>query len=419
MRILIITDNFYPEGNAIASRVYERARHWVQWGHQVTVITSAPNFPEGKVYPGYKNRWYQREDLDGIDVIRVKTFICANKGFALRIFDFLSFMVTAFTAALFQTKMAVILTTSPQFFGAWAAAIVAKIKRVPLLLELGDIWPASIVSVGAMRDSLVIRFLEKLELALYHCSTSIVVVSPAFKENLSNRGVPAEKIHVILNGVELSQYQPQAIDIALAQQYGIEPRDFVIGYIGTHGMAHNLSNVLEAARLLDPKFSIKILFVGTGAERAQLIQQAERLQLSNVLFVSVQPKEKVPVFWSLCQVALVHFKNTPTFAEAIPSKIFEAMGMGLPVLLAAPKGAASELVLSEGVGMWVPPDEPQALAAAMQDLRCDVTKTQALAQASLAAAPRHSRETQARLMLDAMAALVPGVNPMIGAQDDA
>ena len=134
MNILLITDNFYPEGNAIASRVYERARYWVKWGAQVTIITSAPNFPEGKLYPGYKNKWYQTEQLDGINVIRVKTFICANKGFFLRILDFLSFMISAFFVGLRQKKPDVIVTTSPQFFGAIAACVVAKILCLSLAI---------------------------------------------------------------------------------------------------------------------------------------------------------------------------------------------------------------------------------------------------------------------------------------------
>lgn len=406
MHIVFITDNFYPEGNAIASRVYERACYWVKWGHQVTVITSAPNFPEGKVYPGYRNRWYQAEMLHGIKVLRVKTLIIANKGFLLRILDFLSFMVPAFIVGLLQKKADVIVTTSPQFFGAIAACAVAKCKRLPFVLELGDLWPASIVSVGAMKDSFVIRLLEKIELALYRASTQIIVVSPAFQDNLVSRQVPVEKIRVILNGVDLSKYTPQPRNLIVAQRHGIPADAFVIGYIGTHGMAHALANVLNAAQLLQQQTRIYFVFVGAGAEREWLMAQAATMALTQVIFIPAQAKESITDFWSLCDVALVHLKNTPVFAEVIPSKIFEAMGMGLPILIASPEGVASRLVQDTDVGVWVVPEDPDALGQAVQRLYENPLDRQRLACNSLAAAPHHSRENQACLVLHVLESLV-------------
>ncbi len=409
MYILFITDNFYPEGNAIASRVYERACYWVKWGHQVTVITSAPNFPEGKLYPGYKNKWYQVERLHGIKVIRVKTFIKSNQGFFLRIIDFLSFMFPVFFTGLLQKKPDVIVATSPQFFGAIAACMLAKCKRVPFVLELGDIWPASIVGVGAMRESLIIRILEKIELSMYYHSHRIVVVSPAFKENLISRKVPEKKIVVILNGVDLSKYSPQPRDQVLAEEYGIGENTFVVGYIGTHGMAHALENVLIAAMLLQQEKNIKFIFVGTGAERHRLIIEAKSKQLTNVEFIPAQPKETIKDFWSLCNVALVHFKNSPVFAVSIPSKIFEAMGMGLPILLASPKGIASEIVMQENVGLWVLAEDPDALANAILHLYRQPDKLHQFAETSLKAASHHTRETQAHYFLDALKTTVDSV----------
>lgn len=406
MHIVLITDNFYPEGNAIASRVYERAYYWVKWGHQVTVITSAPNFPEGKVYAGYRNKWYQAEMLNGIKVLRVKTLIVANKGFLLRILDFLSFMLPAFIVGLLQKKVDVIVTTSPQFFGAITACFVAKCKRLPFVLELGDLWPASIVSVGVMKDSWLIRMLEKIELALYRASQKIIVVSPAFKDNLVKRRVSPEKIQVILNGVDVSKYTPQSRNRMVAQQYGIPLDAFVVGYIGTHGMAHALANVLRSAQLLEGLTQIYFVLVGAGAERESLMRQAEALALTRVIFIAAQPKETIHHFWSLCDVALIHLKNTPVFAEVIPSKIFEAMGMGLPMLIASPEGVASRLVQDEAVGVWVPAEDPEALAQAVERLYENPQARQRWARNSLAAAPKHSRESQADTMLQALAALV-------------
>ena len=151
MHILFLSDNFPPERNAPASRVYEHACYWVRWGHRVTVITCAPNFPEGKVYAGYRNRWYQVEEVDGIRVVRVKTFIAKNEGVVRRTLDYLSFMVAGFGAGLLQLRPDVVVATSPQFFTSVAGWAVAALRRLPFVFELRDLWPASISAVGALQ----------------------------------------------------------------------------------------------------------------------------------------------------------------------------------------------------------------------------------------------------------------------------
>ncbi len=402
MHILFITDNFYPEGNAIASRVYERACYWVKWGHTVTVITSAPNFPEGKLYAGYQNKWFQRENLNGISVIRVKTFIQSNKGFFLRIVDFLSFMLPAFFVALFQKKPGAIVATSPQFFGAIAACLASKCKRVPFFLELGDIWPASIVGVGAMKESIIIRILEKIELWLYRISNKIIVVSPHFKDDLTKRGVSAEKIAIILNGVDLSKYAPKPKSQLVLKKYAVLENKFIIGYIGTHGMAHALENVLKTAEILRNNSQIQFMFVGTGAEKEYLVLKAREMKLSNVIFIPAQSKADISDYWSLCDIALVHFKNSPAFSSAVPSKIFEAMGMGLPIILSSPKGAASDIIIGEKVGLCVLPENPDDLAAAVLKLYNDQELLLEYAKTSQLSAKNHTREAQAHYFLEAI-----------------
>ncbi|EKD92034.1 MAG: glycosyltransferase [uncultured bacterium] len=253
-----------------------------------------------------------------------------------------------------------------------------------------------------MRESLIIRVLEKIELSLYRHSNKIIVVSPSFKENLVSRNVNAEKIFTIMNGVDLSRFSPKPRSISLAKKYNIADNKFVIGYIGTHGMAHALDNVLKTASLLQNEKNILFMFVGTGAEREALIEKARNLQLTNILFIPAQPKETISDYWSLCNVALVHFKNTPIFSVSIPSKIFEAMGMGLPILLASPKGAASDIVLNENVGLWVPAEDPTALADAVIQLNKKPGLLAQFSKISLDSAQHHTREAQARNFLDAL-----------------
>lgn len=416
MHILFLTENFPPETNAAATRVYERALYWVKAGHQVTVLTCTPNFPLGKVFEGWRNRWRQVQIMDGIRVVRVKTYISANEGFAKRTLDFVSFMASAFVQGLFEKRPDVVVSTSPQFFaavGGWALAAARSwfgLRPLPFVFELGDLWPRSITAVGAMKQSPVIRALEALELFLYRRSAAVVALTHAFKADLIRRGIPASKIAVVINGVDLPRYAPRPRDMDLATQWGLEDK-FVLGYVGTHGMAHGLINVLDAAEHLRDDDRIRFLFVGAGAEREMLMAEAAHRNLPNVVFQGMQPKEMMPRIWSLCDVALVHLKDDPAFAEVIPSKIFEAMGMGLPLLLVAPEGEASRIVLDDKAGLWVPAAQPAALAEAARRLEGETGLREALAATSLDAAPRHSREYQARRFIDALSLVVAGQGP--------
>ena len=402
MNILFMTDNFPPEGNAPATRTYEHAREWVKLGHRVTVITCVPNFPEGVVYPGYANKWYQREEMDGIDVVRVKTYITANEGFARRILDYLSFGFMGCLAGLFQKSPDVIVATSPQFFCACGAWVLSVLRWKPWVFELRDIWPASITAVGAMESSPVVRILEKLEMFLYGRANRIVAVTHSFKAELIDRGIDADKIDVVLNGLDLSTYTPaEQKDTELADRYGLADK-FVVGYIGTHGMAHALDKVLDAAALLQENQSIRFLFVGGGAERSRLEQLAVNRGLSNVVMMRRQPKELMPAVWSLCDLSLISLRDTPLFGKVIPSKIFESMGMGLPMIITCPKGEASQIIESTDAGLVLAPENPQALADCVAALYSNRVRLAELSRASGISAKIFDRSRQAALMLESL-----------------
>ncbi len=400
MHILFITENFPPERNAAASRVYERACYWIKWGHEVTVMTCAPNFPEGKVYPGYKNRWYQAEQIDGIRVVRVKTFISANEGILLRTVDFVSFMFSSIVAGLFQKKPDIVMTTSPQFFAAVGGWVISFFKRKPFIFELGDLWPASITAVSAMKDNLALKGMEKLELFLYRKSAAVVALTNAFKEDLNRRGIDKNKIYVVVNGVDLPRYSPRPKDKNLLKKIGLKDK-FVIGYIGTHGMAHGLKKVLDAAELLITDDEIRFLFVGSGSSKENMIAESKKRGLKNIIFHPAQPKERMPEFWSVLDIALIHLKNNPVFTTVIPSKTFEAMGMGLPILLAGPAGGeASKIVEEERAGVCISSEDPQVFAQTVLELKNNHSLRRKLAENSHNAAPKYTREKQAQEIID-------------------
>ena len=413
MNILFLTENFPPETNAAATRVFERASYWVQWGHQVTVITCAPNFPRGRLFEGYENRWRQVENMAGIRVVRVKTFITRNEGVVLRTLDFLSFLVAGASAGFLEKRPDVVIATSPQFFAAVAGWAVGTTRGVPFIFELGDLWPASIVAVGAIHDSVPLRWLERLELFLYRRSACVVALTHSFKENLTARGTSPDKIAVVINGVDLFRYAPRPRDETLSEIWNLKDR-YVVGYIGTHGMAHALRNVLDAADRLRDEENFRFILAGAGAERTALMTEARNRRLDNVIFVPPQPKDKMPAVWSLCDVALVHLRNTATFKEVIPSKMFEAMAMGLPIILATPEGEASRIVADDRAGIWVSAQDPDALAEAVRRLMYDSETRRTLAAQSLAAAPKHTRETQARKMLAVLELAAAGRGAEVG-----
>lgn len=369
MHILFLTDNYPPEVNAPASRTFEHCREWVKTGHQVTVITCAPNFPKGQVYEGYKNRLWQSEDIAGIRVIRVWSYITSNEGFLKRTLDYMSYMISAFMASLFVRRVDVVIGTSPQFFTVCAAYMAGLFKRTPWIFELRDIWPESIRAVGAMKGSCVLDIVEKVELFLYRRANAIVSVTNAFRDILMCRGVDGTKIEVVTNGVDISRFSPRDKDEELVTKYGLEGK-FVAGYIGTHGMAHALDTILDAAKALKsaPGGDIyRFILLGDGANKPALLERARIEGLDNVIFVDTVPKDEVTRYWSLLDVSIIHLKKTELFTTVIPSKLFECMSMAIPVLHGV-QGESAEIVKREDVGVCFEPENVNDLCSALEQL---------------------------------------------------
>lgn len=407
MHILFLTDNFPPEVNAPASRTFEHCREWVRAGHRVSVITCAPNFPKGRVYDGYRNRLWQTEEMEGIRIIRVWSYITANEGFVLRILDYVSFMVSAVLAAPCVRGVDLVIGTSPQFFTVCAAFLVSRCKRVPFVFELRDIWPESIKAVGAMADSVVIRWLERLEMYLYRKADAIVSVTESFKRKLVARGVDGTKIYVVTNGVDGSRFHPLEKDQELVARYGLAGK-FVAGYVGTHGMAHALETILQAADALRRRPGGDIfhfILLGDGARKAALKERAGELALNNLHFIDSVPKNEVARYWSLLDVSIIHLKRTELFTTVIPSKLFECMGMGIPVLHGV-AGESAEIVRREGVGLVFEPENVEQLCDVLNQVHGDEALRQRLRAACLEAAPRYDRAGLAGTMLNILEGVV-------------
>jgi glycosyltransferase involved in cell wall biosynthesis len=249
MHILFLTHYFPPEVNAPASRTYENTKRWVRAGHQVTVITCAPNHPNGVVYPGYENKWRQWDEMDGVRVLRVKIYLSANKGVGNRSLNYFSYLLSAAAFCRLVKDVDLVVSTSPQFFCGLSGYFVSRRLGCPWVVEIRDLWPESIHAVGAVRGRGVIRLLERIELFLYQKPHHIVALTPAFKRHMVVKGIPPGKIDIVTNGADLEQFSP----LPTHKQNGFRERHnlngkFVASYVGTHGMAHSLGTVLQAAK---------------------------------------------------------------------------------------------------------------------------------------------------------------------------
>ena len=370
MHILFLSDNFYPETNAPAIRTNEHCAEWVLYGHKVTVITSFPNFPKGKLMNGYSNKLFQIEEFQGIRVIRVWTFISPNKGFVKRTLDFISFMISSFIATFFVRNVNVIVGTSPQFFTIISAFFAAKIKRIPWVFELRDIWPESIRTVGVLKNNITIRFLEKLELFLYKKADLIICVTKSFKKNLITRNIDPHKIKVVTNGVNLINFRPEGKNEAIIKKNNWEEK-FIVGYIGTHGLAHGLDTILRAAEELiksNDRNNYLFLFIGDGAEKENLVKHCREAKLNNVIFMDTLSRIEIVKYWSILDASIIHLKDRELFRTVIPSKLFEAIGMNTPVLLGI-QGEAEQIVLKEKIGIPFKPEDTTSFLRALMALK--------------------------------------------------
>ncbi len=369
MRILFFTHYYPPEVNAPASRTSEHCRAWAAAGAEVTVVTCAPNHPHGKLYPGYRNKLWQSETLDGVKVVRVWSWLAANEGFLPRILNYVSYMAACILALPFLPKADVVVTTSPQFFCGLVGLFARPVKRAPWVLEIRDLWPESIVAVGAMKKGRTIRFLEWLEGFAYRQADAIVSLTRGFVPHIAARCGDPAKIAVFMNGADLSAFTKSGDGEEIKRKYGLAGK-FVGAYVGTHGMAHGLDTILEAAALLkdDPRFAF--LMAGGGAEEQRLKAKREQMGLDNVVMLGQRPKSEMPALWSATDASLILLKRSDTFKTVYPSKMSEAMAMQCPVILGV-EGEAKEVLEAAGAGLAITPESAEQLAAAMRKLADD------------------------------------------------
>ena len=364
--IVVITQYFPPETGAAPTRWNELTDRWAD-DASVTVITSAPDYPEGELYDGYDNESLHRETHGEVDVFYTKTITSSSGNLLQRSLKFVWFMLMSFVVGLRYTSPNAVVATSPQPLTGVSAWLLARLNGAKFVFEIRDLWPESILAVSEFDNRIVIWLLDRTVLFLYRRSDTLVVVSRAFIEPIRERGVDPSKIEYYPNGIDLDFYETDNRASPILDQ--IDER-FTVSYVGTIGRAHGLSVVLDAAPKLD---DVQFVIVGDGADREELERRAANHE--NVIFTGRRPKEEVPSILRESNAALVHLKPREIFETVIPSKLLEAMAAGLPVILGV-RGEAERILTEADAGVTMEPGNAAELVEAVNQLRDETRAAQ-------------------------------------------
>nr|HET6901218.1 glycosyltransferase family 4 protein [Ktedonobacteraceae bacterium] len=366
--ILFITPYYPPEKAAAAVRHSETAIRLVKLGHQVTVLTTIPNYPTGIVPPEYRGHLIQQEVLEGVRVVRVWSYTSPNRGFLRRILAQLSFGCLApVLGSKAVGRPDLIIVESPPLFDAIAARLLARYKRCPFIFVVSDLWPESAIQLGMLRNHLLIRLAEWLEWSTYRRAILVWAVTEGIRQSLLKRGLSTEHVFLLTNGVDTTKFRPLPQAQARAE-VGWDDQ-FTALYAGTHGLAHGLTTVLAAAERLRDRSDIRFVLVGDGSEKADLVAQAQRRGLENVTFLEPQPHDRMPLLLACADVCLVPLRKVALFEGALPSKMYEAMACARPIVLGV-EGEARRMVEQEaGAALAVEPENAEALASAILYLK--------------------------------------------------
>lgn len=367
MHILFVTPYYPPEKAAPAVRISETAKLLVKRGYQVTVLTTVPNYPNGIVPQEYRGHILRHELRDGVRIVRVWSYISPNKGFLRRILAQLSF--GCLVPLLGWNAIGhpdVIIVESPPLFDAIAARILARGKRCPFIFMVSDLWPESAVQLGMLRNRLLIKLAEALEWSTYQKAIAVWALTAGIRDTLIQRGLAPEHVFLLTNGVDTMKFRPLPTVQARAELgWGDK---FIVLYAGTHGLAHGLTTILDAAEHIQNSSDIHFIFAGDGAAKEDLLARAQQRAMKNVTFLDTQPHDRMPLLLAGADVCVVPLRKLPLFEGALPSKMYEIMACARPILLGV-NGEARRLIEQEaGAALYIEPENPAALASAILHL---------------------------------------------------
>jgi len=402
MRIVWLCHYFAPEIGAPQARLLEMSRVFVEDGHDVAAVTCFPNHPTGELRPEDRGVRHRRDEMDGIQVFRCRSYITANRGFVKKLLGHLSFMLSGYfglSRAAGEARPDVVIVSSPTFFSVITAWFWCAWRGIPYVFEVRDLWPAVFVELGVLRNRFLIGCLERLEMFLYRRAARVVTVTTTFAETIGGRGIAREKLAVVTNGVDETRFMPAAGPVERRPELAGR---FVVLYLGAHGISHALASVLDAAALLADMPEVLFVFVGEGAEKEGLVARASELGLENVLFHAGVPKDDVLGWYQQADVGLVPLRAVEIFKTFIPSKMFELMAAGLPIV-GSVEGEARALLERSGGARVVDPEDAEGIAREVRVLHADPALRERLARAGHAfAIENYTRRALAREYLQVL-----------------
>ena len=361
MKIVVLSQFYTPEPLPKPHQLAEGLR---DRGHEVTVLTGFPNYPHGTLYPGYRMKPWAIETLSGVRVVRLPLYPDHSRSSVRRACNYLSFAAAASTLGLLLCgKADAMFVFDPPPTTGVAACLISRLRRVPFVYGIGDLWPESVVAAGMLKSAPAIALVEHLERAVCSCASAVAVVSPGMIDYLVRRGVAREKLHVLTDWADERVYRPVRRDAELAARLRMAGK-FNVVFGGQVGLVQRLDTVIEAAAILRAREDIQFIIVGDGVEKTRLERESVGRGLANVRFVGRLPSEEMPRVYALADVALVHLSAHPVFRLSVPTKTYAYMGCGTPVLMAV-DGVAADLIRESGAGLTCPPENPGAMAEAV------------------------------------------------------
>ncbi|MBI5412945.1 glycosyltransferase family 4 protein [Candidatus Peregrinibacteria bacterium] len=404
MKILFITQYYPPEIGAASNRIGYFAQFMAKAGHDVSVLTSSPNYPEGKIYPGYKNR-YTKQIENGVTVHRTRILLTSKSTTISRLAHYLSFIASSLIAKFKIAKPDVIIATSPPLFVGLIGVIFKKLWHTKLITDIRDIWPESVESVGAVKNSRLLKQAKKLVQWIYKNSNHITVTSPGIQKQIHPPPPTLHPITIIPNGAELDLFKPETNGSQIRKKWNVEGK-FVVLYTGNLGLAQAPEIFIKTAELLKgDHLDTTFLIVGSGVYLEKLQAEAQKKGLTNLIFTGVQPRMRMPEFVAAADVCIIPYKATDTFRNTFPSKMFDYMAGGKPILINL-EGEASELIKKAKCGLLVKEENAQDMANMILKLKSDRNLTKSLGKAGREFVEQHYQRKKIATLLQEVVAQV-------------
>lgn len=377
MRVMLMGQHYAPEEISGSVLGTELATDLTKMGYEVAFVTCAPNYPTGKVYPGYRNRLLSRETTDGVKVIRTWSYISPHKSFWHRILNYGSFSVTALFGGMAAGRPDILLSFSPPLPLCVAAWLLSRLWRIPWILNVEDIYPEIAVVTGVLRNRPAIAFFSAMERFFYRKATHIQVLSEGFRQNLLAKGVPPEKLSITPVWADPDGVRPMPKENAFREQHGLSGK-FVVMYAGNFGYNSSLEDVIEAADLMKTEKDIRFVLIGEGVKKEELISLVEHKALKNLVILPFQPRSAYEAMMAAADISLVTL-SPDAHHTSLPSKTFNIMSSGRPILVVTPENSEiANLVQDAHCGIAISPGRPAELAQAILDLKKDVPRLAAM-----------------------------------------